>query len=183
VRRIEAVTGGGALAYLQRLESDLSRTAALLKRGTAPGEVPQAVEKLLQDVKNRDRSIADLTRKAAVGGPATMDVREIDGVRVLATRTDVADPKTLREIGDQLRDRHKLGVLVLLGVADSRVSIVTMVAKELTKRFHAGKLAGAVAEVVGGRGGGRPDMAQAGGSDPSKVGEALEKVFEFLKST
>jgi alanyl-tRNA synthetase len=180
VRRIEAVTGAGALAYLQKLEADLARTAAMLRRG--PGEVPQAVEKLLADLRAKERTIADLTRKAAVGAPALLDVKEIDGVRVLAQRTDVADPKALREVGDQLRDKHKLGVLVLMGVAEGKVTILTMVAKELTSRFHAGKLAGAVAEVVGGRGGGRPDMAQAGGSDPSKVDQALEKVFEFLKA-
>jgi alanyl-tRNA synthetase len=178
VRRIEAVTGAGALAYLQKLEADLGKTAALLRR--APAEVPAAVEKLLADLRAKERAVAELTRKAAVGAP-TVEVQELDGVKVLATRTDVGDPKALREIGDQLRDKHKLGVLVLVGVAEGKVAILTMVAKELTSRFHAGKIAGALAEVVGGRGGGRPDMAQAGGSRPEKVDEALARVPELLR--
>jgi alanyl-tRNA synthetase len=108
------------------------------------------------------------------------EVREVKGVKVLAAKLDVTDAKALRDVGDQLRDKLKSGVLVLAGVGDGKVSILAMVTKDLTDRVHAGKIAGAVAEVVGGRGGGRPDMAQAGGTDPSKVDQALEKVFDFL---
>jgi alanyl-tRNA synthetase len=183
VRRIEAVTGVGALAYLRRLEGDLGRAAATLRR--APAEVPVAVDKLLGDLKAKDKEIAELQRKLASGGGRDIlaDARDVEGVRVLATRTDVADAKALREVGDTLRDKLGSGVIVLAGVTDGKVSILTLVTKDLTARLHAGKLAGAVAEVVGGRGGGRPDMAQAGGGDPEKVDLALAKVFDFVRAS
>jgi alanyl-tRNA synthetase len=108
------------------------------------------------------------------------EVREINGVKVLATKTDVADAKALREVGDQLRDKLGSGIVVLAGVADGRVSLLAVVSKDLTARFHAGKIVGAAAEVVGGKGGGRPDMAQAGGNDPSKVDAALQRVYDVI---
>ncbi len=181
VRRIEALTGVGALNYVRRLEGDLARTAAALRR--APGEVPVAVDKLLGDLRARAREVAELRRKLATGGgkhDLLSEARDVGGVRVLATRTDVADPKALREVGDALRDKLQSGVLVLAGVGDGKVSILTMVTKDLTGRFHAGKIAGVLAQMVGGKGGGRPDMAQAGGNDPTKVDEALEKVYELV---
>jgi alanyl-tRNA synthetase len=184
VRRIEAVTGAGALAWVQRLEHDLAKTASLLRR--TPAEVPAAVDKLLGELRAREKEIADLQRKLATGGAGRdilAGVQEIDGVRVLATRSDIADPRALRDVGDALRDKLKSGVLVLLGVGEGKVSILTMVTKDLTSRYHAGKLAGALAEIVGGRGGGRPDMAQAGGSDPSKVDVALGRVPELLRAS
>jgi alanyl-tRNA synthetase len=180
VRRIEAVTGAGALDYLRRLEGDLAKMAEKLKRG--PAEVVTAVDKLVADLKARDREVAELKSKLASGGSRDLlaGVRDVGGVKVLAARTDVADPKALRDVGDKLRDKLGSGVLVLAGVGDGKVSILAMVTKDLTDRFHAGKLAGAAAEVVGGRGGGRPDMAQAGGTDPSKVDQALEKVVSLI---
>jgi alanyl-tRNA synthetase len=108
------------------------------------------------------------------------DVREIGGVKVLAQRTEVADAKALRDVGDQLRDKLGSGVVVLFGVADGKVSLLTMVSKDLTGRVHAGKLASALAEMVGGKGGGRPDMAQAGGSDPGKVDAAIARAYELV---
>jgi alanyl-tRNA synthetase len=179
VRRIEAVTGVGALGYLRRLESDLGRAADKLRR--APADVPAAVDKLLADLKARDREIVDLQKKLASGG-ASAEVQTVNGVKVLARRTDVADPKALREAGDRLRDTIQSGVVVLAGVADGKVSIVALVTKDLTGRFHAGKIAGAVAEVVGGRGGGRADMAQAGGTDPGQVEAALAKVYDLVRA-
>src|SRR5262249_50600269 len=173
VRRIEAVTGVGALGYLRRLEGDLARSAAQLRR--APTEVPAAVDKLLADLKARDREIAELSNKLATGGGAAAEVKDVGGVKVLARRTDVADPKALREAGDKLRDSLQSGVVVLAGVADGKVALLALVTKDLTGRFHAGKIVGALAEIVGGRGGGRPDMAQARGTDPSRVDEALAK--------
>jgi alanyl-tRNA synthetase len=180
VRRIEAVTGAGALAYLRRLEDDLGKAASLLKRGAH--EVPTAVDRLLADLKAKDKEVAELRRKLASGGARDVmsEVREVDGVKVLATRTDVADPKALREVGDNLRDKLGSGVVVLFGVGDDKVSVLAMVTKDLVGRFHAGKIVGALAELVGGRGGGRPDMAQAGGSDPSKVDQALARVYDMV---
>ncbi len=180
VRRLEAVTGVGALAYLRRLEGDLGKTAALLKRGAH--EVPTAVDRLLVELKAKDKEVAELKRKLASGGARDVlgEVKEVDGVKVLATRTDVADPKALREVGDNLRDKIGSGVVVLFGVGEGKVSVLAMVTKDLVGRFHAGKIVGALAEMVGGRGGGRPDMAQAGGTDPSKVDQALAKVYDMV---
>jgi alanyl-tRNA synthetase len=182
VRRLEAVTGVGALSYLRRLEGDLGKAAGLLKR--APQDVPAAVDRLLLDLKAKDKEVADLKRKLASGGTRDIlaDARDVGGVKVLATRIDVADPKALREVGDNLRDRIGSGVVVLAGVGDGKVSLLAMVTKDLVGRYHAGKIVGALAELVGGRGGGRPDMAQAGGNDPSKVDQALAKVYDLVNA-
>jgi alanyl-tRNA synthetase len=182
VRRLEAVTGVGALSYLRRLEGDLGKAAGLLKR--APQDVPAAVDRLLLDLKAKDKEMADLKRKLASGGTRDIlaDARDVGGVKVLATRIDVADPKALREVGDNLRDRIGSGVVVLAGVGDGKVSLLAMVTKDLVGRYHAGKIVGALAELVGGRGGGRPDMAQAGGNDPSKVDQALAKVYDLVNA-
>jgi alanyl-tRNA synthetase len=107
-------------------------------------------------------------------------VRDVGGIKVLAEKTEVADAKALREVGDQLRDKLGSGVVVLFGVAEGKVSILTMVSKDLTARVHAGKLAGTLAEMCGGKGGGRPDMAQAGGSDPAAVDRAIARTFELV---
>ncbi|MBI4510776.1 MAG: alanine--tRNA ligase [Deltaproteobacteria bacterium] len=180
VRRIEAVTGVGAIEYLRRLDEELAAAAEKLK-GT-PFEVATRVEKLLQELRGRDKEIATLKQKLLAGGARDIlsDVKNVGGVQVLATKTEVADPKALREMGDKLRDRLGSGVIVLLGVGEGKVSILSMVTKDLTDRFHAGKIATALAEIVGGRGGGRPDMAQAGGTDPSKADQAVAKVVELV---
>jgi alanyl-tRNA synthetase len=180
VRRIEAVTGAGALDYTRKLEGELARAGDKLR--AAPFEVAARVDKLQGELRARDKEIAELRQKLATGGGRDLmsDVRDVKGMKVLAQKTEVADAKALREVGDQLRDKLGSGVVVLLGVGDGKVSIVAMVSKDLTARVHAGKLAGAVAEVLGGKGGGRPDMAQAGGSDVTKVDAALAKVFELV---
>ena len=187
VRRIEAVTGVGALAYLRRVEGDLARAAGLLRR--APAEVPIAVDKLLGDLKAKDREIAELQKKLATGGGSRdilAEAKDIGGVKVLATRTDVSDPKALRDVGDALRGKLGSGIIVLAGVEGGKVALLAMVTKDLTDRFHAGKLVGSIAELLGGRGGGRPDMAQAGvtsGADPAKVDVALAKVYDFVRAS
>ncbi len=124
-----------------------------------------------------------LLRRALAGGARDLmaDAREVDGFKVLATKTDVADARTLREVGDKLRDRIGSGVVVLFGVGDDKVSVLAMVTPDLTKRFHAGKIVGEVAGLLGGRGGGRPDMAQAGGKDASRVDDAIKKVFDIVR--
>jgi alanyl-tRNA synthetase len=181
VRRLEAVTGVGALGYLRRLEGEIADIAGQLRRGV--NEVPAAVEKLLAESRAQAKEIADLRKKLASGGGRDLlsDAREVGGVKVLAVRTEAGDAKVLREVGDGLRDRLGSGILVLGGVTgEGKVAILAMVTKDLVGRFHAGKLAGAVAEIVGGKGGGRPDMAQAGGSDPSQLDRALAKVYDLI---
>ncbi|HEY3355645.1 MAG TPA: alanine--tRNA ligase [Polyangia bacterium] len=180
VRRIEATTGNGAVAHVQRMEDELEQAGRLLKAGAF--EVAARVEKLQHELRERDREIEALTRKLAVGGAreAAETVREIDGVKVVVRKTEVADAKALRDLGDALRDKLGSGVIVLGGAADGKVALCAMVTKDLVGRFHAGKLIGELAKEVGGKGGGRPDMAQAGGSQPEHLDQALAKVFALL---
>jgi len=181
VRRIEAVTGEGALAQLWRLEDELAQAGEVL--GAGPFEVGAKAEKLHEQLRERDREIEKLRRKLASGGGRDLagEARDVGGVRVLATRADVADPKALREVADQLRDKHHLGVIVLAGVEGERIALVAMVAADLTTRLNAGKILGEVARLVGGKGGGRADMAQGGGSQPAALEGALARVFELVR--
>ena len=181
VRRIEAVTGAGALDYVRKLEGELGHVAGAVR--SAPFEAALRVDKLLDELKQQRREIEDLKRKMAMGGGGRdlmAQVREVAGVKVLATRADVGDPKALREVADQLRDKLKSGVVVLGGVADGKVALVAAVTQDLTARIHAGKIIGEIAKLVGGRGGGKPDLAQAGGSDAGKLDEALESVYRLI---
>jgi alanyl-tRNA synthetase len=181
VRRIEAVTGAGALAYLRRLEDELGRAGERLRAG--PFEIAARVEKMQGDIKALEKELGALKTRLASGGGARdllAEARQINGVKLLAVALEVDDPKALRETGDQLRDRMGSGVLLLAGVAADKVSLLAMVSKDLVGRYHAGNLLGQVAEVLGGRGGGRPDMAQGGGKDPSKVPEALAAAARYV---
>ena len=181
VRRIEAVTGAGALEYLRRIEEELVRTGERLRSG--PFDVSGRVDKVLAEVKALEKEVAALKGKLASGAGGRdllAEAVDVAGIKVLAAATEVADAKVLRETGDALRDKLGSGVVVLCGVGDDKVSIVAMVTKDLIERVHAGKLLGAVAEVLGGRGGGKPDMAQGGGKDPSKVPAALDTARRWV---
>ena len=177
VRRIEAVTGAGALEYLRRLEDELTRAGERLK---APMfEVTDKLDKALAAHKALEKELDKLKAKLASGAGGRdllAEVVEVGGVKVLATSTEVDDAKVLRETGDKLRDKLGSGVLVLAGVGADKVTLVAMVTKDLVGRFHAGKLLGVAAEILGGKGGGKPDLAQGGGKDPAKVPEALAAV-------
>ncbi len=181
VRRIEAVTGRGALEYVQKLEDELGRAA---ERTRAPRfKVVEQIERLQKELKERERKIEELQRTLAMGGGGRdilSQVREVGGIKVLAARSDVGDPKALREVADQLRGKLGSGVVVLAGVADGKVSLVAAVTADLIGRFNAGKIIGAISTTVGGKGGGRPEMAQGGGSDADKLDEALESVYKLL---
>jgi alanyl-tRNA synthetase len=180
VRRIEAVTGLGALEYLRKLQGELEKAAELAR---APlWSVAQSVEKLQKDIRERERRIEELQRKLASGGGRDLlaDARDVGGVKVLAARTDVGDPKALREVADQLRNKLKSGVVVLGGVADGKVALVAAVTPDLVSRVQAGKIIAEVSKMVGGKGGGKPDLAQGGGTDASKLDEALEAVYRLI---
>ena len=180
VRRIEAVTGAGAAAYVRKLEHELGAAGELLRAGLF--EVSARVTKLQAEAREREKEIDRLKRKLASGGGRDLasEVREIAGVRVLATRADVADPKALREVADQLRDKIRSGVVVLAGVEGDKIALVSMVTADLTDRYNAGKIVGEVARHLGGKGGGRADMAQGGGAHPEKLDEALARVYELV---
>ena len=181
VRRVEAVTGAGALAHMRRLESELGHLGAQLK--VAPFEVRERLGKMQTEMRALERELAKVKAKLAAGGSRDLmsEIKEIGGIKVLATSTEVADMKTLRETGDTLRDRLGSGVIFLAGVGENKVSLLAMVTKDLSKRVHAGKMLGAAAPAVGGRGGGRPEMAQGGGKDPSKVGDAIRSALQYVE--
>ncbi|MBI3576382.1 MAG: alanine--tRNA ligase [Gammaproteobacteria bacterium] len=176
VRRIEAVTGEGALAYVRETESRLQTVAELVRAGR--DDAARKVEQMLARVKQLEKEIEQLRGKLASGGTTDLasQVREVKGVKVLAVRLDGVDAKGLRETMDRLKDKLAPAAIVLAAVADNKVSLIAGVTKELIGRLHAGELVNQVAVRVGGKGGGRPDMAQAGGTDPSGLEAALTDV-------
>ena len=181
VRRITAATGAGALDRVQQTEAALRSAAALLRCG--PDQLGDRIDKLQEQARAQERELQQLKRKVATGGGTTDlkdKVREHNGIKVLATRVDAADPKTLRDAGDTLRNWLGSGVVVLGGVHKEKATVLVMVSKDLTKQIKAGDLMRQLAQVLGGKGGGRPDMAQGGGPKIELLDQALEKVFELL---
>ena len=181
VRRIEAVTGRQALAYLRSLEDELKAIGGRLRGGM--GELVSKLDKLIEERKKIERELeilkGKLTQKAA--GDILEGVREKNGIKFLSRVVpDVKSPKELRDFADKVRDKIGSGIALLGGVANGKAMIVAMVTKDLTDRYHAGRLVSKAATLVGGSGGGRPDMAQAGGPDASRLPEALDSVFEAL---
>ena len=126
-----------------------------------------------------------VVEQLATGGGTDLmqQVRDVGGIRVLATRVDAADPKTLRDAGDKLRDKIGSGVIVLGGEHNGKATLLAMVSKDLAKKVHAGKLVGKLAEMLDGRGGGRPDMAQAGGPNLDKLDEAIEATYGLVEQS
>ena len=181
VRRIEALTGEGAYTYLKKQEEDLQEVAALLK--VQPTEVVLKTRKLLETFRLMERQMEQLKSRQAVarGEGLAEQARLIGNVRVLSKRVDGLEPKELRTLADSIRDAMKSGVIVMGSGNEGRVSLVAMVTRDLTGRFHAGNLLKEIAGMVGGSGGGRPDMAQAGGKNVDRLDEALERVYEIVE--
>jgi alanyl-tRNA synthetase len=121
---------------------------------------------------------AKLTDQSSLG--LLDEVKEVKGIKVLAAAVGESDPKRLREMTDGLKDKLKSGIIVLGGKEEGKVSLIIVVTKDLTKQYHAGNLIKEIAQIVGGSGGGRPDMAQAGGTKPEKLTEALNKIYELV---
>ncbi len=180
VRRIEAVTGRGAVTQVRRMEEELRRTASFLKTGLL--ETAERTEKLLKRERELEREIEALQGKLAArdSGDLMDRVRTVKGIEVLATLVEAADVKSLRDLGDKLRDRLRSGIILLGSRADGKAMLLCLVTKDLTERFHAGKIIQTIAPIVGGKGGGRPDMAQAGGPQPENLEQALEKLPDLL---
>jgi alanyl-tRNA synthetase len=181
VRRIEAVTGRGALAWVNANETLLRDVAGLVKAGRddLAGKVTQLVER----TKTLEREIQTLRRKLASGGGSRdllQEAQVVNGIKVLAARIDGADAKALRDTADQLKDRLSSGVVVLGAVDGDKVHLVASITKDLIGKVKAGELIKPVAELVGGRGGGRPDFAQAGGTQPENMDRALALVPELI---
>ncbi len=180
VRRIEAVTGKQALVHVQQAEEELKKAAGLFK--ASPLELADRAEKLLKHTKDLEKEIDALKGKLAAkdSGDLLGQVKEIGGIKVLATEVNVSDAKTLRDFGDKLRDKMQSGIILLAAKAEGKALLLCMVTKDLDGKFHAGNIIKELAPLVGGKGGGRPDMAQAGGTQPENLGKvfpALEKLI------
>jgi alanyl-tRNA synthetase len=182
VRRIEAITGDGALRKFQEASTALHRLSNLLR--TSEPELMEQVERLITQQKILEKQVDQLKEKVAHSqlGDIESRARDLKGVKVLAARVDSLDRTQMRALADSLRNKWRTAVVVLASAENGNVAIVSAVTKDLTSKVHAGKLAGAVAQAVGGKGGGRPDMAEAGGKDPSALPGALENVYQSVES-
>jgi alanyl-tRNA synthetase len=183
VRRISAITGHGAFAYVRELEQTLDRSAALLKTNGA--ELPVRLERLIAQEKALEKQIAELQRKLLTGQGGGIDsllaqAKQIAGVSVLAVRTEITERGALRELAEQLRDKLGDAIVLVGSVVEDKAQLVLTVSKSLTGKYKAGALIGPLAAIVGGSGGGRPDMAQAGGTDHSRLDEALAALGKQL---
>jgi len=176
VRRIEAVTGQGALAYLQQLESTVNRAAGTFK--SSPQELQGRITQVLDQVKSLEKEIAALKGKLASsqGDELLLQAVDVKGIRVLAAKLEGADAKTLRDTMDKLKDKLKTAVIVLAAVEGDKVQIAAGVTADSVGKVKAGELVNFVAQQVGGKGGGKADMAMAGGTEPGKLASALASV-------
>jgi alanyl-tRNA synthetase len=181
VRRIEAVTGEAADRWVDEKNQQLDSLAQMLK--SSRDEVNLKVEQLLQRLKEQDKQLTQLKGKIAsqAGSDLSSQAEEVDGVKILAAHLDGADSNTLRDTLDQLKNKLGTAAIVLTSEESGKVKLIAGVTKDLTKRIRAGDLVNVAAAEVGGKGGGRPDMAQAGGSDPSSIPKALDAAKSWLR--
>jgi alanyl-tRNA synthetase len=181
VRRIEAVTGGAALQHVGREEAALRESANLLK--IPPLELPRRLQKLLDEQKQLEKQLEQLEARLAKNRAQELadSAKTVAGVAVIAARLDGLDAEGLRSVMDTLRERMGPGVICLGSAVDGKVNLVASVSKDLSKRLQAGKLIQQVAQAVGGKGGGRPDLAQGGGPDASRLDEALAGVAGWVE--
>ncbi len=181
VRRIEALTGEAALQRFYDDEEQLERLATLVKAGR--DDVLQKVDQLQQNQRKLEKELEQLKSKMAAqaGGDLASQAVDVDGIQVLAAQLEGADVKTLRDTVDQLKNKLGQAVVVLAAVDGSKVSIIAGVSKAESAKIRAGDVVNVVAQQCGGKGGGRPDMAQAGGNQPENLTEALNSVAEWVK--
>jgi alanyl-tRNA synthetase len=182
IRRIEAVTGRHAYAYMEQQLDLVRQSAVLLKSGL--GDVPKRIESLLQQLKELSRDNERLNARLGKAEAAALvdRVKTVDGVSLLAAQVDAKDMDALRNVLDQVKAKLPSGVIVLGAVSEGKVNLVAAVTPDLVHRgLHAGQIVKETAARCGGGGGGRPDLAQAGGKDPSQLQAALERVEELVK--
>jgi alanyl-tRNA synthetase len=183
IRRVEATTGGTALAMINKQLQEFHEVAKRLRAQPGGGMVEKAAQSLLEEKKALEKEISKLRARLASGQGTDLASQavEVKGAKVLAATVEGADAKSLREAIDRLKDRLKSAAIVLGAVSDGKISLVAGVTADLTAKVKAGELVNYVAQQVGGKGGGRPDMAQAGGTDPAKLGAALDSVRPWVE--
>jgi alanyl-tRNA synthetase len=181
VRRVEAVTGARAIEWVEAEEDRLQRVASLVKAGRE--DLDDKVAQLVERNRKLEKELEQLKAKlaSAAGSDLASSAVEIDGVKVLAASLEGVDPKSLRDTMDQLKNKLGSAVIVLATTGNGKVNLVAGVTRDQTKKVKAGELVKFIAEQVGGRGGGRPDMAMAGGSDPAALPRALESVRGWVE--
>ena len=181
IRRVEAVTGEGALDWVRQREHVLKDMGRILKGSEE--DALERLEKLLSRQHELEKQLDQLRGQLAgsQSDAITSQVRQTNGVNVIASRVEGVDQKALREMADTLRDKHQPAVVVLGATNGAKVSLLAAVSKDLVQQYHAGKIIKEIAPLVGGGGGGRPDFAQAGGKDPTRLDEALQKVYELIE--
>jgi alanyl-tRNA synthetase len=167
---------------MKKLEADVRELSDLLKAGQS--ELVAKTRKLVAQLKDKERELEELKLKVASGASVSSTARTVAGVAVHTQRTDGLDVNGMRALADQLRDKLKSGVIALgAATGDGKVSLLVVVTKDLIGTLKAGDLIKVMAAEVGGTGGGRPEMAQAGGKDPAKLDAALEKIFGLVENT
>ena len=183
VRRIEAVTGAGAVAYMQQTARVMRDAAMLVKE--KPDALPQRLEKMLLQQKAGEKEIERLKAQIATlaAGGTTDVVEKINDIKVVVKRVEVDSPAELRDMADKFKDRLQSGIVVLGSAAGSKVFLIVGVTKDLTSQYKAGEIIKPIAETVGGSGGGRPDLAQAGGTLVDKLDQALEQAYHVIEAT
>ncbi|MHA6896915.1 alanine--tRNA ligase [Ralstonia pseudosolanacearum] len=181
IRRVEAITGDNVLHYLQTLDTRINEAAAALR--AQPSELTQRIGQVQDQVKTLEKELERLKSKLAAsqGDELVSQAVDVAGIKVLAAKLDGADAKTLRETMDKLKDKLKTAAIVLGSVSDGKVALIAGVTADATARIKAGELVNFVAQQVGGKGGGRPDMAQAGGTEPDKLPQALAGVTAWVQ--
>jgi alanyl-tRNA synthetase len=180
IRRVEAVTGEKALALVQSLSARVTEVAAALK--VQPDEITQRISQVQEQVRSLEKELASLKARLASGQGDDLLSQAVDmhGIKVLAATLDGADAATMRQVMDKMKHKLKSAAIVLASVADGKVTLIAGVTADATSKVKAGELVNFVAQQVGGKGGGRADMAQAGGTDPSALPAALAAVSTWV---
>jgi alanyl-tRNA synthetase len=182
VRRIEAVTGERALDYIDTSESRLQEISVLVK--ATNDNVTEKTSQLVQRSRQLEKELETLKSKLAssAGSDLASTAHDISGIKVLAAKLDGADTKSLRDTVDQLKNKLGTAAVILASVEDDKITLIAGVSKDITDKIRAGDLVGHVAKQVGGKGGGRPDMAQGGGNQPENLSAALDSVVSWINS-
>ena len=183
VRRIEALTGEEALEFVQDQENEIRTVAAIMK--TTPEHLMERTERFTKELKDKDKEIEALKSKlqSKQSGDMLSDIAMVNGVNLLSIELEVDSPRDLREYADRIKEKLESGIIILGAKNDEKVMLICIVTKDLTPRFKAGEIISRLSGIVGGKGGGRPDMAQGGGNMPEKLGQALDTVREIVKGT
>ncbi len=181
VRRIEAVTGETAIKYVQNMINQLRYASSLLK--TSSEDMIEKLQKLLQEKKEKEKQIEILKLKLLTGKTEdiTVGIKKINGINVLAKIIDVDSQKDLRDTADKIKDKIKSGIVVVGAEKKGKVMLTCMITKDLINKFHAGKIIKEIASIVGGKGGGRADMAQGGGNKAHELKRAIESTYEIVR--